>query len=230
MRRFGKRVIAHRTLIQDICWRAGPIELLFLDAPKDTSSMLRTLRTFGPHLRPGESFLAVQDYLYFPAYQAAVALHRFRAQLQMTHIVQDGSTVAFRVNAPIVVPGEDVMPTAYRPLPPETIGRIWEELLGPLPARARERIALGQALHLHDAGHPERSRAFLARRELTRFQCDKIVSKWRLLTPTRPKLRRVLLEGVRRSCPDLARAIPRRSLGSRLARALRRYVWRRGAG
>src|SRR5262245_49516528 len=44
-----------KTAIRDLSWDGGPVEILFLDAPKTLPDLSSILAVFGPHLMPGLS-------------------------------------------------------------------------------------------------------------------------------------------------------------------------------
>jgi len=171
---FADRVVAHRTKIADLTWDGGPIGLLFLDAPKRLDDIITTFRVLGPHLIPGRSLIACQDYLYFPAYAMAATLHALGERVGLAQVVLDGSTVAFRVRHAI-----DQSNAAWPNLDLSAWSRAeveaaWQSILAPLQQRARERLEPGRALHLYDIG--ERAAAVEAIRALpmTPFQSDKM--------------------------------------------------------
>ena len=171
---YGDLVTPHRTRIKRIAWNGEPVELLFLDAPKKLPAITRCLQVFGPSLIPGRSIIAIQDYLYFPAYALAACMYALRDCLELIHVVLDGSTVAFRVVAPIDISNE--RPSGWNPnrWTPDEIDSAWEEILAPLPAKARERLEPGRALHLYNCGAKTAAIEAMATLPMTPFQRDKI--------------------------------------------------------
>ncbi len=173
---FEDRIVAHRSKISDLTWDGGPIGLLFLDAPKRLDDIITTFEVLGPHLIPGKSLIACQDYLYFPAYAMAVTLYALGARGELSQLVLDGSTVAFKVRQAIN-PRDGTWPnldlSAWSRTEVET---AWRDILAPLHPRARERLEPGRALNLYDIG--ERGAALEAIRALpmTPFQSDKMRS------------------------------------------------------
>lgn len=173
---FEDRIVAHRTEIADLTWDGGPIGLLFLDAPKRLEDIVTTFEVLGPHLVPGKSVIACQDYLYFPAYAMAVTLYALGRRVELTQVVLDGSTAAFKVRQAID-PRDGTWPNLdLRAWPRAEVEAAWRRILAPLHPRARERLEPGRALHLYDIG--ERTAAVEAIRALpmTPFQSDKLRS------------------------------------------------------
>ena len=61
-------VHATKTTIEELEWDGGPIEILFVDAPKTFADLTKTLLVFGPHLTVGRSLVVLQDFFFTPAY------------------------------------------------------------------------------------------------------------------------------------------------------------------
>ncbi len=54
----------HEGDVEQHPWRAGPIEILFVDLAKSPGTWDYIVREFFPHLIPQESIVILQDYLY----------------------------------------------------------------------------------------------------------------------------------------------------------------------
>ncbi|MGF1631577.1 MAG: class I SAM-dependent methyltransferase [Kiloniellaceae bacterium] len=171
---FGDRITAHKTKIAQIQWSGEPVELLFLDAPKRQAEIARCLEVFGPALIPGTSVIAIQDYLYFPAYALAVCMHILSRQMELIHVVLDGSTVAFRVTAEIDLARSRPPDWNFRNWTVEQVEAAWDRILGPLPISAQERLAPGRALHLYDCGAKAAALRAMQALPMTTFQQEKI--------------------------------------------------------
>jgi len=165
---------AHRTQIAKITWTGEPVELLFLDAPKKHAEITRCLEVFGPSLIPGRSIIAIQDYLYFPAYVLALCMHLLRGQLELAQIVLGGSTIAFRVTRPIDLRAQRPANWNVRRWSPAQIDDAWDSILAPLPPAARERLEPGRALHLYDCGAKAEAVRAMQALPMTPFQQQKI--------------------------------------------------------
>lgn len=171
---FSQLVTAHRTKIADITWPGEPVEMLFLDAPKKLPDITRCLEVFGPALIPGKSIIAIQDYLYFPAYALAVCMYLLRDRLELIHVVIGGSTVAFRVTRPIDMKRDRPADWKLRGWSEAQVNAVWDQILAPLPAAARERLEPGRALHLYDCGAKEAAIRAMQALPMTAFQQQRI--------------------------------------------------------
>ncbi len=171
---YSDLVSAHRTRIANIAWTGQPVEVLFLDAPKKLTEITRCLEVFGPSLIPGRSIIAIQDYQYFPAYALAACMYSLRDCLELIHVVLDGSTVAFRVTAPVDLVSEKPSDWQLNRWTVEQVNSAWQQILAPLPEKARERLEPGRALHLYDCGAKREAIAAMKALPMTPFQQDKI--------------------------------------------------------
>ena len=171
---FSSLVTAHRTKIADISWSGDPVEVLFLDAPKKLPEITRCLEVFGPSLIPGRSIIAIQDYQYFPAYALGACMHALGNRLQLIHVVLGGSTVAFRVTAPIDLEQDRPKDWEIGTWSPTQVEESWAEILAALPAPARDRLAPAKALHLYDCGAKQEAVVAMHALPMTAFQRDKI--------------------------------------------------------
>ncbi len=171
---FADRITSQRTKIKDIRWSGKPIEFLFLDAPKKQSDMTRCLEVFGSSLVPGSATLAIQDYLYFPAYSLAVCCHQLADHLSLKQVVLGGSTVAFHVTGPLDF--EKIKPDDWdiRTWSVAKVQAVWDEILAPLPGKSRERLEPGRALHLYDVGAKQEALDAIRALPMSEFQRHKI--------------------------------------------------------
>lgn len=90
-----------RSELRHLVWADGPIEILFLDAPKHLIDLSWALAALGPSPVPGLSLLVMQDFLHPPAYALPAVLSRLGECLRPLHVVQGGSTVGFAVTHPL---------------------------------------------------------------------------------------------------------------------------------
>ena len=170
---FGHLLTAHRTRISEISWSGGPIEVLFLDAPKKLHDIQRCLKVFGPALIPGRSIIAIQDYLFFPAYALAATMQALRDHLEPLHVVLDASTVAFRVTKPIDLEKFQPADLDITCWPSDRVNAAWRSILGVLPEQARERLEPARALHLYDCGAKMDAIAAIKALPMTAFQLER---------------------------------------------------------
>lgn len=173
---YRELITPHRTRIANIAWSGAPIDVLFLDAPKKLPEITRCLEVFGPSLIPGKSIIAIQDYQYFPAYALAACLYSLRDRLELIHVVVDGSTVAFRVTAPLDLAREKPADWAVNRWSPSQVEENWNAILAGLPESARDRLEPAKALHLYDRGAKAAAVAAMQALPMTPFQKDKIAA------------------------------------------------------
>jgi len=95
--KYAECIIPHKTDIKDIGWTGDQIEILFLDAPKQFETLLKTFNVFSSSLVAKSSLLVIQDYLYFPAYPIALFCHGLKDYFKPLHCLTDASTVSFSV-------------------------------------------------------------------------------------------------------------------------------------
>ncbi len=157
---FEKNISAYRQDIEviegnfeDYRWDpAKPIEILFLDAPKDATSLATCLSTFGPALVPGVSMVIAQDYQHPLSYDLPLAFHRLRGKLKLTHAVESGGTVGFEVIAPLRTADTASEMLDWRSLSRSEISAAWTDILEAAEGRVRERLKSACALHLCELG------------------------------------------------------------------------------
>ncbi len=89
-----EQIELHPGLIEDQIWDEGPIEILVMDASKNTRSMDRMAEIFFPSLIPGGSVVVQQDYLHWKTPWIAVQMARM-AEHFVPVTVADPDTVAF---------------------------------------------------------------------------------------------------------------------------------------
>ena len=148
---------------EDFVWRKeDPIEVLFLDAPKDAASLGICLKTFGPALIPGTSTLVSQDYQHPLSYDLALAFSMLSSELEMIHSVESGGTVGFAVKGPITVADGRLNDLDWRKHSRADVDSAWERILEPLQGRVLERLKSGRALHLCEIGDVQTARDLLA--------------------------------------------------------------------
>ncbi len=146
------KVKVSRQALRDLVWHGGPIEILFLDAPKELSDISATLATFAESLIPGVSLVVMQDYLHWPSYALNAVVSLLARELRLIHEVGTGSTAAFEVVEPLSV--RFAQPTAWNTSTwtgAEARAR-WTRMVEPLRPEARLRLQLGLGLVLHDLG------------------------------------------------------------------------------
>lgn len=87
--------------INDHPWTGGPIEMLFVDAMKWPDTAQTILRNFYPHLIPGVSVVAQQDFAHFYTGWIHLIHYRLREYFDFDSEVPSSCTVAFKLKAAI---------------------------------------------------------------------------------------------------------------------------------
>jgi len=82
-------------------WKGGSIEMLFVDAMKWTDTAQSILRTFYPHLIPGVSLVAHQDFAHFYTGWIHLIQYRLRDYFDFDSEVKRSCTVVFKLKRAI---------------------------------------------------------------------------------------------------------------------------------
>ncbi len=144
-------VVLTATEIKDLRWQQGPIEILFLDAPKAHRPFVRCLREFGPSLLPGVSLLASQDFAYPRAYAQALCLGRLVDRLELVHVA--GNLAGFLVRKPLPQGRELAELLDERSFAAEESLRLWDSFLARIEEqKTRRQMRPGICLHLYARG------------------------------------------------------------------------------
>jgi hypothetical protein len=144
-------VRAHSVELRELSWNRGPVELLFLDAPKKFVELEATLTAFAQYLEPGEAILAFQDFAHAPSYAVPLVIAGLGDRLELAHVVAGGSTAGFILREPL--PGDA---RAWRELdftrwPPARIVAEFEKLAARIHVDdVRRKLAPGLSMALWD--------------------------------------------------------------------------------
>lgn len=103
LRRVYEGVHAHAAELSEVRWDRGPVEILFVDAPKRFKELAITLSAFAPHLEPELSLLAFQDFAHGTSYPVALTIAALGQRLDLRHVVAGGSTAGFLLREPLPV-------------------------------------------------------------------------------------------------------------------------------
>lgn len=152
-----------RSELRHLAWTGGPIEILFLDAPKHLVDFSWALAALGPSLVPGLSLLVMQDFLHPPAYALPAVLSRLGGCLRPLHVVQRGSTVGFAVTRPLDLGRAQPIDWNFSRWSPAEIRENWERVTESLPPDARVRLWVGAALLLYRRKETRRAREIVRR-------------------------------------------------------------------
>lgn len=94
-------VRAHACELGELEWRDGPVEILFVDAPKKLRELLVVFDVFAPHLEPDTAWLVFQDFAHAPSYAVPLSIAGLAERVELAHVVAGGSTATFRLRAPL---------------------------------------------------------------------------------------------------------------------------------
>ena len=143
--------------LADARWDSGPIEILFLDAPKNGRDLHRTFETFGPHLQSDGGLVVLQDYLFVLAPEIALVMADLSGCLTPVHSVSPGGTASFAVTGPVRVSAEQRERWEFTTWSAPSLEEAWTEALAWLPERPRRQLQPGLAALLLRAGHVDRA-------------------------------------------------------------------------
>jgi hypothetical protein len=159
--RFGSRVRpipATIAELESLGIPEGPVELLFVDAPKSWKTMAQLLRAFGPHLVQGGSVL-FQDFLHIPSHETVWLLFSL-AELTPWLIASHGCSAVFRVKAPISKEHPSLN-VDLRDAPLDDLMNAWRTARGSVPAEYRWGLHLAFGGVLWDRGCIEEAQGHL---------------------------------------------------------------------
>lgn len=149
---FGDAVVGIKADTAKVTWDGGPIEILFIDGPKDGPSAARTLATFAGALQPELSLIVFQDMLHAPSYGLPMLAAELERELELVHVVDAGSCVAYRLRAPLDAARLRAQPDD-RTRPLREGERLWSRTYEQIrPALSRAYVGPGLAMYLYDRG------------------------------------------------------------------------------
>lgn len=166
-----------KTAIRDLSWDLGPVEILFLDAPKTLPDLSAVLAVFGPHLMPGLSVIVFQDYQHFPSYPIPALVSCLQEELEPLHAIDEGGCVSFEVRRPMRFDLAQPIGWNFARWTREEASARWRRVLSPLPRRVQSRVASGLVVLLYDSLGREAACDVL--REMKRD--DEMLAEWRRL-------------------------------------------------
>jgi hypothetical protein len=146
---FRADIRVSKTDFAGIAWPADqPIDILFLDGPKNAEHVSQCLRAFAPALVPGQTMLVFQDYQHPLSYDIPLAVQSLGDALALRHTVASGGTVSFVLERPLRA--DEISPEAldWQGKPLDEIRRLWAAMLAPLEGPVLQRMKAAYALHL----------------------------------------------------------------------------------
>jgi len=169
---------------------------LFLDAPKQYETLLKTFEVFSSSLIADRSLLIIQDYLYFPAYQIALFCHGLKEYFEPLHCLGRGSTVSFKVKKRIDNFHNYQEKYDYRHWTDLQHDNAWNETLNQLPPIARVKLELGKVLSLYDRNRKDEAIQILKGMKISDGQTKKAISVANTLGNRYPELVDILIPGI----------------------------------
>ncbi|MEQ8964373.1 MAG: class I SAM-dependent methyltransferase [Azospirillaceae bacterium] len=97
---FADRIDAKRSTVTKLEFDPGPIELLVVDAPKRTKDVAALLAKLSPHVMPGVTVMAWQDFMHSASFEIPACLSSLTDHLEPLRPVEVGSLAAFRIRRP----------------------------------------------------------------------------------------------------------------------------------
>ena len=97
---WADRIKLHPGMIEDQTWPGDPIEVLVMDASKNTGTTDRFAEMFFPSLIPGKSLVVQQDYLHWKQPWIAVQMELMAACFTPVAFAPN-DTIVFRCDAPV---------------------------------------------------------------------------------------------------------------------------------
>ena len=135
--------------VRAVAWTGGPVELLFVDAMKWPDTAAAILKKFYPHLIPGVSLVAHQDFGHFFTGWIHLIQYRLRDYFEFYQEVKKSSTVVFKLKAaipPALLEQDCFLENASA----AEIAEAFAYSAGLVSASMQERVAAGLAMaHLH---------------------------------------------------------------------------------
>lgn len=157
-------VRSFKSCLSEICWTGKPIEILFLDAPKNKEDMINAVKIFFPVLIPGVSTIIFQDFFYAPAYEVAATVFKMGKALELIHIVENASTAAFRFISSDNIEYDDL---DYSSNSTSEITDNFREAIKLLPQTSGDFLNLSLAMLLCDRGRDKDATEVLLDRHMS---------------------------------------------------------------
>lgn len=156
------RIMVHEQDLSDAQWQGGAIEFLHVDAMKSPAIASTILRAFFPHLLPGRSYFAQQDFAHCYTPWIHLAAFRLRNYFSMVADVTRSATTVFRCER--ALGHADVeMDLSLRSCPAAEIEAAFDYSLELVTADKKPNIVAAKAMAYRERGDLARARAVIAR-------------------------------------------------------------------
>jgi hypothetical protein len=162
------QVVATKTTIDDLEWDGGPIEILFIDAPKTFADLTKTFFAFGTNLTVGRSLMILQDFFFTPAYPVSLTVAMMADSVRLVHTVAGASTAAFVLEEELP---EQIVPDKWKywTMDDEHVAARWRELVAKVPDDEKSLLEPALAFYYFDRGKLDKARNHLSTIEFSPF-------------------------------------------------------------
>jgi hypothetical protein len=95
---------------EELKWREGPIQLLFIDGAKSWTGMAHLLRETAASWLPGRTVIVCQDYKHWNCYWVTALMELLSGRLRLLHVIEK-NTVTFLVESRATEQELEALPT-----------------------------------------------------------------------------------------------------------------------
>jgi hypothetical protein len=154
-------IVVHEEDLTQSQWQHGPIEFLLIDAMKTAATANAIVHSFFPHLLPGISYVAHQDFAH--CYTPWIHLIAFRLRDYFSPVadVPASGTTVFRYEKELPGSATD-MNVAFTACAAEEIESAFDHSLSLVPEEKRGNIIAAKAMAYRERGDIARAREVLA--------------------------------------------------------------------
>lgn len=161
--------------LSELSWDGGPVELLFLSAPKERRDLANTLAVFAPHLDPERSLVVCEEFAAPFAYAQPLVFGALADELERIHV--GTSAVGYRLKKPLPHRSSLMLRTDFATWRTDHVREAWDAALAGIERRdTLRRLMPGLPALLHERGETELACRLLRGMEFT----DSMRREWRL--------------------------------------------------
>jgi hypothetical protein len=156
-----KYIVVHQEDLTHSHWQNGSIEFLFVDAMKTAATASAIARNFFPHLIPGISYVAHQDFSHCCTPWIHLITFRLREYFSPAADVPASGTTVFRCEKAFSLSATD-MNVAFTSCAVEEIEAAFDYSLSLVPDEKKGNIIAAKAMAYRERGDIARARQILA--------------------------------------------------------------------
>lgn len=156
-----EHIVVHEEDLTQSQWEIGPIEFLLVDAMKTAETASAIVRSFFPHLLPGLSYVAHQDFAHCYTPWIHLITFRLREYFLPTADVPSSGTTVFRCEKELSRSATD-MNVAFTACAVEEIEAAFDYSLSLVPDEKRGNIIAAKAMAYRERRDIARAREVLA--------------------------------------------------------------------